>query len=163
MLSSWNANLSIGVASIDADHQLLFRLVDDLQNAISEHEENSVISSVLYSLAAYTDYHFAREERIMAVCGYPDLAAHHGYHEDIRDQVRADCAAFQADPIDFDVQHLTDFLKKWLTLHIMGEDTKLKPYVAANVDKVAEIGEMPLIDLDGIEKDAMDEEWQWPI
>ncbi|MEO5373311.1 MAG: bacteriohemerythrin [Alphaproteobacteria bacterium] len=163
MLSSWDESLSVGVTSIDADHKLLFHLLDDLQGALRDNEDSSVVGSVLNGLVAYTGYHFAREERIMEVCGYPELAQHRGLHEGIRARIATESKAYHANPLEFDSHALAVFIRDWLVGHVLGQDTKIKPYVTANFEAVAAIGGMPLVDLDDIENDAMNEDWQWPI
>ncbi|MBF0095266.1 MAG: hemerythrin family protein [Alphaproteobacteria bacterium] len=162
-MMGWSQALSVGVESIDADHRLLFALMEQLDGAIEGNEEASVVGSVLLSLAAYTDYHFAREERVMAACGYPGLASHKELHDGLRAGVMAACGRFESDPDAVDLGELQAFLRDWLTRHILDEDMKLKPVFRANAPRVAAIGEAPLVDLDGIEADALNEELEWRI
>ena len=152
--------MSVGVASIDADHRLLISLMAHLDSAV---QEKNVIGSALLSLAAYTDYHFSREEKIMTVCCDPALANHKALHDQLRSDVMGICRKYENCPEDVDFDTRQIFLRDWLVEHILGTDTKMKPYIQANLHEVELIGEMPLIDIDAIENAAVSEESQWPI
>ncbi|MBF0092982.1 MAG: hemerythrin family protein [Alphaproteobacteria bacterium] len=159
----WSPSLSVGVASIDSDHQLLFSLIADVDRAVQEKEETSVIGSLLRSLADYTDYHFAREERIMEVCADPALANHKEYHDRLRAEVGDVSHHYADDPDGVDFDHFRGMMREWWVDHILRVDVMMKPFVLANADKVAAIGEMPLVDLSGIEEDALSEDLEWQI
>ncbi|MFN3076608.1 MAG: bacteriohemerythrin [Alphaproteobacteria bacterium] len=163
MANSWNDGLRVGVAQVDADHQLLFQLMADLGSAHSEKEEAVVVGSVLNTLVSYTHYHFDREERIMGLCGFPLLEPHRELHRQLRDRVVAVSRDYQVSPGDVDMQGLASFLADWLVTHIQGEDVKIKPYVLANLDKLGTEDDSIVGDMDEIERDAMNEDWQWPV
>lgn len=159
----WDSSLSTGVVSIDDDHRLLISLMAELDDTVRDNEDSTVVGSVLLSLAAYTDYHFAREEKIMTVCGDPAFETHKAYHDRLRASVMTVCLQYESTPEDVDFDDLQVFLRDWLTEHILGEDTKMKPFILANADKVALIGERPLVDLDKIEETALSEDMEWRL
>jgi hemerythrin len=127
----WLDSLSLDVPAIDADHKHLLDLLNRLHYMALAGDDREAVGAVLAELVAYTFAHFAREEALMQACGYPGLAQHARLHEVLRAQVAHQRARFRADPRSFDVQGFYAFLSDWLTMHILGEDMKLKPWVAA--------------------------------
>ena len=87
-LLQWTADLSVSVQSLDTDHKIIITLINQLNDAIQAGEPKDTVSQVLDALLDYTDYHFSREEALMAACGYPDLDAHKRTHATMRAQVR---------------------------------------------------------------------------
>ncbi len=126
----WSEALSVGVPEIDADHKLLFDLVDQARAAIDGAEVESVLPCVLAALIDYTDYHFAREERMQQAIGFSEARAHRDQHEMLRQRVRAFAAAL--DVGEFDPIALISFLEAWLVEHIVRQDMRFKPLANGN-------------------------------
>jgi len=127
-LFEWNDGLSVGIEVIDTDHKLLVSLINLLDEAVADGQGKETTGSVLNTLYDYTDYHFAREEKMMQACHYPDLERHKKMHKALKSRVmeiRDDYAKGASAHIELDV---LEFLKDWLTDHIMGRD---KLYIAA--------------------------------
>jgi hemerythrin len=83
----WDSRYSVGNHSIDAQHQALFAIAQELFTAMSAGQGKSALSRTLDRLANYTTSHFAHEERLMQRHQYPDLAAHKAEHEALRARV----------------------------------------------------------------------------
>jgi hemerythrin-like metal-binding protein len=128
-LFQWQDSYSVGVPFIDTDHQVLVSLLNQLHEAQEEGQGQEVIGSVLNVLIEYTVNHFRREERLMELGHYPDLAEHRLLHQKLCDEVLRLQAAFESGQGDA-VAELNVFLKNWLMGHILGIDTQYKPYVA---------------------------------
>ena len=84
----WSEAMSVGVPLIDSDHKALFRLINRLHDGIETEDEAEVLSQVLDSLIAYVKFHFAREEKVMEACGYPELPGHREEHARFTDRIR---------------------------------------------------------------------------
>ena len=54
----WNNRYSVQIGSIDAQHQTLFRLAEELHTAMSAGQGKSVLSRTLDRLVQYTMVHF---------------------------------------------------------------------------------------------------------
>ena len=121
---------SVDIASIDGQHQNLFRLAEELYTAMSSGQGKTVLAKILDRLIQYTSVHFSYEEGLMRQCGYPDLAAHHRQHEDLVKQVQGFQSDYQAGHVAMTVQVL-EFLKDWLQHHIAGTDQKYAPFLKA--------------------------------
>lgn len=128
-LITWQESYSVGVEMIDTDHQLLVSLINQLDDAIREGGGRDTVGSVLNVLLEYTETHFGREELLMEKGGYPELAPHKREHVKLTDQVRVIADRFNGgDDSSLDAEVL-EFLKNWLTGHILGVDRKYAPFV----------------------------------
>jgi hemerythrin len=126
----WNEAMSVGMPALDADHRCLIRIINLLEDAEGRDVER-VIPLVMETLDLYCRYHFAREERIMRACGFPELAFHCREHDEMRQAIAARSAG-GARPAD--APELLEYLKAWLLHHILIQDMAYKPYVAQTPD-----------------------------
>ena len=117
----WSDDLSVGIEEIDVQHQVLVRLINEMHEAIHQRHGSEVVRDVLGRLADYTKIHFAVEESLMRILGYPDYEAHKVQHEalvesmhELQHKVETGKTA-----IGFELMH---FLKVWLTKLIMESD-----------------------------------------
>ena len=62
MLLEWTEELSVGVPSIDEQHKVLIRLLNELFDATQAERGQTLLGKVLNELADYTVYHFQYEE-----------------------------------------------------------------------------------------------------
>ena len=81
LLFPWRVEYSVGFPDIDAQHKLLLRLTNGLQEAMYEGRGREVLAKILDDLVNYTETHFTFEERLMLERGYSKLAEHHAEHE----------------------------------------------------------------------------------
>jgi|ERR1017187_3287924 hemerythrin len=124
----WKPQYSVNIGSIDGQHQNLFRIAEELYAAMSAGRGKAALSRILDRLAQYTVTHFAHEERLLRIHGYPDLAAHQAQHQALTKQVLTFQADFDAGRTALTVQVL-HFLKDWLQQHIATSDQKYAPYL----------------------------------
>lgn len=119
----WSPDLSVGIVSLDAQHQKLFRMFEELDEAILGEKDREVIGAVLDGLLAYTREHFVREEKLFAQTKYRDAPAHALEHEAFvrkAEALRADHLAGQDDV----APRALEFMSSWLREHIGGTDRK---------------------------------------
>ena len=124
----WNSKYSVGIGSIDAQHQMLFAIADELFNALSAGKGQTVLRKILDRLLQYTASHFAHEERLMRLHDYPDLAKHKAQHEALTNQVNIFSDEFKTGRAAISVQVMI-FLKDWLTKHIQQSDRAYAPFL----------------------------------
>src|SRR4051794_26408741 len=84
----WKPEYSVGINSIDGQHQNLFVLARDLHTAMSSGQGKLAVGRILDRLVHYTATHFAHEERLMEQCQYPGLANHQMEHRVLTQKVR---------------------------------------------------------------------------
>ena len=123
----WTDELSVGIEEIDAQHKVLVGLVNEMHEAIHKRLGGEVVREILDKLTDYTRIHFAVEESLMRIFGYPGYDEHKFEHEglirhvqDLQHKVDTGKTA-----IGFEVMH---FLKFWLTKHITESDRSYSGY-----------------------------------
>jgi len=117
----WSDALSVGIEEIDAQHKVLVLLVNEIHNAIHQRRGREAVRHILNKLSDYTRIHFAVEESLMRILGYPEYEAHREEHAELigkLSELQAGVATGNA-AIGFENMH---FLKIWLTKHIMESD-----------------------------------------
>jgi hemerythrin len=135
-LIQWTQEMSVGLESIDTDHKLLLKLINQMDEGIRNKRGNDMVNAVIEALLEYTDYHFRREEVLMAACGYPDIEAHTQIHSVLRDQVAQIRDRHAGNPASIRDREVLSFLRNWLTSHIMGRDKLYAPFLAAKPEAV---------------------------
>jgi hemerythrin len=149
----WSEAMSVGVARLDRDHQVLIGLINRLAVYDSgKAAEAPVVAEVLSALVAYTRFHFRREERVMEACGYPALETHREEHRLLADEVAALSVRFREAPDRVSHQDLLRFLTDWLNHHILLQDMAYREAIAdpAEAERVARtFGDLD-IDLRGL-------------
>ncbi len=123
---SWCDQYSVGIASIDAEHQKLIGLINDLHAAMLEGQGKAVMGKILDGLAAYTVSHFANEEKLMRLHRYPGFERHKAEHDKLTEKVKVLQLNFREGTVIITV-HVMTFLQSWLVGHIVGMD---KQYAA---------------------------------
>jgi hemerythrin len=124
----WEDRYRLGYEPIDRQHEYLVKRINELYEAMYAGKGKAVLDRTLEDLLNYTRSHFEAEERLMARIGYPGLAEHRRVHRRMAGHVEELKAEFDAGDLSSPVQ-ISNFLKKWLTLHILGTDHKLKPFI----------------------------------
>ena len=120
-LIQWEADYSVGVLTMDAHHQKLISLINQLSAALKRGDGKAATQAILKQLIAYTQYHFQAEEEMMAKVNYSGLAAQKKAHTDFLSVVAAARDRWEAGDNTVPKQLLTT-LKQWLIHHITGMD-----------------------------------------
>lgn len=115
--------VSVGVPEMDADHRILIGLIERL----GAPRDLAELPALLTDLDEFCAYHFAREERMLEVTGYPQLAAHRAHHDVLRerlaDDLRRHAEALEAgEGAGGDLPKLRAYLKRWLLDHLLLHD-----------------------------------------
>jgi hemerythrin len=121
---SWNSSLSVGVNEIDKDHQQLINLLNELIQIIDDEKGNDEVEVVLDELLGYTSWHFRHEERLMQTYGFNGFLDHKNKHADLIEQASGLQEKLKNEGESITIE-VIDFLKDWLTKHILGTDMKL--------------------------------------
>lgn len=124
----WAEDMAIDHGPIDADHQHLVQLVNDLHTATTEGRGHEVVGAILDDLIRYTDEHLSREERQMAATGFPQLEGHKVGHAHFVADLRRLQTRYQEGHITVAAQ-LSTVLRDWLSLHIRRSDKALQAFL----------------------------------
>jgi hemerythrin len=127
---TWDDRYSVQVRELDEQHQKLITLVQTLNNAMREGRGKQELNKIFADLVAYTASHFASEERLMKMHGYPDYQAHHEIHAKMTNKALSLQKEFQAGKAGISLDTM-NFLEDWVTKHIMGTDKKYGPFLNA--------------------------------
>jgi hemerythrin len=122
-LIKWDDSYSVHVNQIDDQHKQLFKLLNDLHDAMTVGKSKQVLDSIFDELVAYTQYHFSAEEKLMRDNGYPKLTEHMKFHDGFTTEILRFQKEVKTGKIGISIQ-IRDFLKDWLIKHVMGEDQK---------------------------------------
>ncbi len=125
----WSEEYATGVEMIDGDHQTLFMMVNALHDALERDGATDQLPHLFERLSDYVNGHFGREETLMRHCGYPELDAHIGKHDELEKALRKMLVEFSVDPTAFPTADLMDFLKNWLSNHVLKSDMDYVPFV----------------------------------
>lgn len=117
---AWSDDLMIDDSQIDFQHHQLIDTMGDLEEALAAGDQQRV-AEVAPFLRLYTQVHFADEERVLGLIGWPHLEQHRELH-------RGFCR--RLDELEGAVQRgdlaagttLLGFLAAWLANHIRGAD-----------------------------------------
>ncbi len=126
----WSDELSVGIEEIDEQHKVLVNLINRMHNAIAEKHGSEVVSGILAELVDYTKIHFAVEESLLRILGYPGYEEHKDIHDELLEHVldlQKKVASGNTN-ISFELMH---FLKSWLSKHILEEDMQYAGFMLA--------------------------------
>jgi len=126
---TWTESMSVGVTEFDNHHKKLIELLNTLFDAMKEGKSKEVIGNVLDELVKYTEYHFQAEESKMKEFGYPGLAGQQAEHMKFVEQITAYDRKYKSGDLLLSVDML-QFMKDWLSNHILKTDMAYKPFFA---------------------------------
>ncbi len=125
---AWKETYSVHVAALDRQHQQLFSLIAELNDALAAGKGNAIVATILEQLVDYTVSHFAAEEKLMERYGFPGLEEHRCKHRALTEQVNGLIQDFKAGNVGVSVS-LMLFLRSWLKDHILGTDQLYSNYL----------------------------------
>eukprot|EP01027_Heterolobosea_sp_BB2_P007656 GEZU01011377.1.p1 GENE.GEZU01011377.1~~GEZU01011377.1.p1 ORF type:complete len:253 (+),score=54.13 GEZU01011377.1:51-809(+) len=117
----WQSRFEVGVPLIDNQHKKLVQLLNNLNMAVNDYENNVancsgdfvMLGSVLDDLLDYTSFHFKEEEQLMEKYGYPNTESHKEVHNRLVAKVMQVRYLFKQGQED--ISHdVLEFLKEWL-------------------------------------------------
>jgi hemerythrin-like metal-binding protein len=130
-LIEWSNELSVGIDSIDEQHKKLVNMINALNDAMLTGSSNELLGKIFTGLAAYTQKHFSYEENMFAEHGYSDSEEHKRQHNELIAQVIELKERFMENPQGTISADLMQFLKRWLTNHIMRTDKEYSEFLRA--------------------------------
>jgi hemerythrin-like metal-binding protein len=117
----WGEIWLTGHPVIDADHEMLVRYVNELNQAVLGGVPRAAASAILGKLVSYTKEHFAREEGIWAAGGLTSLDRHREIHAALAGKVIDFQKEFDAGRAELSAEVMV-FLRDWLVEHVFTLD-----------------------------------------
>ena len=124
----WTDELSVNIDEIDSQHKEFINLTNKLSGAINLGKGFDILEETLSELIEYAAVHFATEERLMKVHGYPDLAEHEKEHEELKEHIMTLYSRFNKDQLIL-AETVAYFLEDWILNHIKRTDMKYSPFL----------------------------------
>lgn len=117
----WSNELSIGIPEIDAEHQNLVAILNELDEATHAGKGTRIMGQILERLLDYTETHFNSEEALMVASEYPGLALHRLQHRQLTGKAVKLRQKFVGSNQRI-TREMMEFLKYWLSNHILVDD-----------------------------------------
>lgn len=134
-LMIWTSAMSVGVPELDEDHRVLIRIVNQLAESKKNDDHAGILRQSIYSLLRYAEFHFAREEKVLAACDFPGITHHKQVHRAFTAHMQKLAKALDDDETpaaEIVSQDLLYYLKDWLNHHILIEDMSYRKLAESN-------------------------------
>lgn len=128
MMGTWTDELSVGNASIDADHKKLIVMVNGVE-AMIKARDNFALPQALEQLEHHLYVHFVNEEKIAQAVNFPfdQNRLEHQYVLKEFQHMKTELIAKNGIWSDGAATHYSNFLSDWITYHVINEDMLMKP------------------------------------
>lgn len=124
-LIPWSDRLSVGNPDMDEQHKQLIKLINVLSAAKLQSKDAEYIEKILNELLNYANYHFVAEEALLTRNGCPHVNDHKREHEEFRSWMARSRLRLGDPKSKREVSsQLLNYLKNWLTSHILTSDKK---------------------------------------
>lgn len=121
---SWKPEFETGIATIDAQHQGLFKAMGELQSVLEKSEDREQIQHCLRFLLLYCEIHMQEEELLFRTAGIPGVAEHAMEHRALIDAAY-DLNYRWTEGEPGLLPELLNFLRNRLVKHIQDADRKM--------------------------------------
>jgi hemerythrin-like metal-binding protein len=135
----WSNDFALNLPEIDAQHQVLFGLFDELWNAIVAHNGRSDQLRLIGDLEDYAVQHFKEEELFMRATAFPKLAGHKMAHDTFVRRIAAERASIESGSPSLSLD-LLRFLQNWLVDHILVSDREYARHYESSKQPPAGLG-----------------------
>ena len=123
-LLTWRNEFSVGVPSVDYEHQTLIALINRLYSELLEESPEMTVMKFLGEIYTKISAHFALEEMLMREARYGEYAAHKKDHEHLLDDIRDIMESYEKDH-EFNEKALKESLDQWFGVHFRTFDSRL--------------------------------------
>jgi hemerythrin len=123
-LIEWKDEFSVGVPSIDYEHQQLIELINQLNEMAQAGRGFDSAIEALGEINVQISAHFALEEKIMRDMRYDAYADHKADHEELLDELREIMDEVDGDG-GYDESRLGSELNRWFSVHFRTHDAQL--------------------------------------
>ncbi len=120
--SEWTPSMAVGIDRWDSDHQVLLRLIGNLEKAVADGGTDAALRDAVELLSNYTETHFRSEEKLMRTLAYPQFESHRKLHDEFRAWFQGERANLIAEPTDWKASDMVEHLIYWWNFHIVTVD-----------------------------------------
>lgn len=126
----WTNEYRVGVESLDADHIVIFSLINHIDESHLSGTDELAIGHILQVLIDRARAHFHREEMLMKKADYAELESHIAEHRKILEELQSLYEAYQDNPSAKVSGEIVEMLSAWLEDHVLETDMKYRPFLS---------------------------------
>ena len=131
----WNEGLAVGIRELDEQHKNLIEAANVIESTVASRDRWYSIHAAMVRLSEAARIHFAVEECLMSIFGYPKLEEHHTEHQRFTEKLKS----LQNESLHARVSdEMAQFSKDWLQDHIVGMDRAMAEYFTSARTKAAD-------------------------
>lgn len=129
----WSPDYAVGITEVDAQHQTLIDMINDLSHGVGTEQEETTTRALLQRLADYTHVHFSLEEQMMEGAQVdPEFRARHcGEHAYFIGVLKDFTRDFDSGRGRISAS-LVEYLVHWLLHHIVVVDREMAQHLHAS-------------------------------
>jgi len=124
----WTKAHAVYLPQVDAEHRNLFRMAEDLHQAVRTGSEAARVQELVRLLLTAVEEHFAHEERLMESVSCPDFDWHKLQHDTARKRGNQMLEDMRAGDLEAPRRFL-DFLARWFKDHCSLTDRMMGSHV----------------------------------
>jgi len=129
----WRYEYSLGIVEIDSQHKQLIGRFGAIEEAIRQGQNWSSVYFMIAELKEFARFHFTCEEALMRLFDFPDLRLHTAEHAHFFKVL----AEIEMKSISMAIEReLVEFLRVWMTKHIVGSDRAFAQHVLSGATVV---------------------------
>lgn len=122
----WRNEYSLGIVELDDQHKQLIGHFGAIEEAIRQEQNWSSVYFLIAELKDFARFHFTCEEALMRLLDFPDLRLHAAEHAHFFKVL----AEIEMNSISKAIEReLVEFLRVWMTKHIVGSDRAFAQHV----------------------------------
>ena len=124
----WNQSCTVGVQAMDDQHVILLDALNELRVELLHGAECRTVRTMLKRVTELMRLHVESEERLLAMHGYPGLAAHRAEQQRLLGRLAQFNVRFEQRQVGA-VYELVEYLRKWFTTHTGIAGQKYGPWL----------------------------------
>jgi hemerythrin len=125
MSIEWKDSYKIGDAEVDAQHQYLFELTNELM-AVDSMKDLRALMMLLYK---HTREHFEHEEALMRKVAYPEVDEHVQHHNKLLD--RLNLLSMDVGKGHMSKPAIEALMTEWALRHVTHDDAQFSQFLAS--------------------------------
>lgn len=128
-LIEWRDEFTIGIASVDYEHQGMIRMINKLHEELAGDASRDAVIDMLGDIHNLISAHFALEEKEMVEMGYGEFDSHKDDHERLLDEIRDIMDEVEDGTAEGYEADLGRRLEAWFGEHFKTADSRLHHFL----------------------------------
>lgn len=124
----WEDKYLTGNEVVDRQHQQIFKMLNDLEEAIEQKRAQAMLDQTLGRFALYVIDHFRDEEKLMQDSAYPAYVDHKKIHDQLTIKASDFLDRYREGDSSMPLT-MSRFLNDWIKNHILAEDQKIFDWI----------------------------------